>query len=99
MWGLLLSILKSIVTAAAKNTALKFLHPHLLKLDKWCEDKLGIDIIKQDKKFKDKWPLVNKRLEDLEVDSHPPKCLEEFEDFQKIDARLKEIERRLRIKN
>ena len=48
MWSLVLSILKSIITAAAKNTALKFLHPHLLKLDKWCEDKLGIDIIKQD---------------------------------------------------
>jgi len=96
MWSLLLSILKSIITAAAKNTALKFLHPHLLKLDKWCEDKLGIDIIKQDKKFKDKWPLVNQRLEKLESDSHPPKCLKEFDDFEEINRRLTEIENKLK---
>jgi len=40
--------------------------PTLLKLDKWCEDKLGIDIIKQDKKFHEVYPLVSKRIEQLE---------------------------------
>ncbi len=49
-----------------KTAALKFLHPHLLKLDAWCEDKLGIDIIKQDKKFHELYPIVANRIQELE---------------------------------
>jgi len=42
------------------------MHKPLLRLDKWCEDKLGIDIVKQDKKFHEKYPLVSQRLEEIE---------------------------------
>tara|TARA_Y100000389_G_C17212262_1_gene389100 strand:+ start:221 stop:439 length:219 start_codon:yes stop_codon:yes gene_type:complete len=66
MISILVAVFKAIVTKLLTTSALSFLHPHLLKLDKWCEDKLGIDIIKQDKKFHDKYPLVAKRLVEIE---------------------------------
>ena len=40
--------------------------PSLLKVDKYLENKLGIDIIKQDKKFKEVYPLIGERLIRLE---------------------------------
>lgn len=66
MISILVAVIKSIITMLLKTAALSFLHPHLLKLDKWCEDKLGIDLIKQDKKFHEKYPLVSARLEEIE---------------------------------
>ncbi len=66
MISILVAVFKAIVTKLLTTSALSFLRPHLLKLDKWCEDKLGIDIIKQDKKFHDKYPLVAKRLVEIE---------------------------------
>lgn len=66
MISILVAVVKSIITMLLKTAALSFLHPHLLKLDKWCEDKLGIDLIKQDKKFHEKYPLVAARLEEIE---------------------------------
>jgi|TARA_B100001094_G_scaffold321249_1_gene368668 hypothetical protein len=66
MIGILVAVFKAIVTKLLTTSALSFLHPHLLRLDKWCEDKLGIDIIKQDKKFHDKYPLVAQRLVEIE---------------------------------
>ena len=33
-------------------------HPKILKLDKWLEKKIGIDIIKQEKKWFEKHPLL-----------------------------------------
>jgi hypothetical protein len=72
MIGFLLKIIQSIVVKLAMTGALSFMKPWLLKADKWAEDKLGIDIVKQDKKFHQAWPLVSKRLAELEKDSHPP---------------------------
>jgi hypothetical protein len=66
MISLLLAVIKSIITKLLTTSALSFLHPHLLKLDAWCEEKLGIDLIKQDKKFHEKYPLVAARLEEVE---------------------------------
>lgn len=66
MISILIAVFKSIITMLLKSAALSFLHPHLLKLDTWCEEKLGIDIIKQDKKFHEKYPLVAARLEEVE---------------------------------
>jgi hypothetical protein len=37
-----------------------------LKFDKWCEDKIGLDIIKQEQKWGQKYPLLKKRIETLE---------------------------------
>ena len=66
MIGILVAVFFFFFIKLLATSALSFLHPHLLKLDKWCEDKLGIDIIKQDKKFHDKYPLVAKRLVEIE---------------------------------
>ena len=37
-------------------------HPKILKLDKWLEKKIGIDIIKQEKKWFEKHPLLEEVL-------------------------------------
>jgi len=66
MISILVSVFKSILTMLLKSATLSFLHPHLLKLDAWCEEKLGIDLIKQDKKFHEMYPLVAARLEEIE---------------------------------
>ena len=61
-----MAILRAIILKLATTGVFNFMMPTLLKLDKWCEDKLGIDIIKQDKKFHEVYPLVSKRIEQLE---------------------------------
>tara|TARA_B100001778_G_scaffold295136_1_gene267205 strand:- start:130 stop:357 length:228 start_codon:yes stop_codon:yes gene_type:complete len=66
MVGFLLGILKNIVLKLATTGALKFMMPTLLKIDKWCEDKIGLDIIKQEEKWFEKHPLLLKRIEALE---------------------------------
>ena len=38
----------------------------MLKLDKWLEEKIGLDIIKQEQKWFVKHPLLLERIEKLE---------------------------------
>ena len=66
MFSFLLAIIRAIILKLATTGVFNFMMPALLKLDKWCEDKLGIDIIKQDKKFHEVYPLISKRIEQLE---------------------------------
>jgi len=66
MISLLVAVFKAVITKLLATSALSFLHPYLLKFDAWCENKLGIDLIKQDKKFHEKYPLVSARLEEVE---------------------------------
>jgi hypothetical protein len=66
MISILVAVFRAIVIKLLTISVFSFLHPSLLKLDKWCEDKLGIDIVKQDKKFHEKYPLVSQRLEEIE---------------------------------
>lgn len=80
MISFLLQILKAIVLKLATTSMFSFLQPWLLKLDSWCETKLGIDIIKQDQKFHEKWPLVAQRLDLLEQTA------------QQADERIKKLE-------
>tara|TARA_B100000035_G_scaffold293269_1_gene282578 strand:- start:1484 stop:1693 length:210 start_codon:yes stop_codon:yes gene_type:complete len=40
----------------------------MLKLDKWLEEKIGLDIIKQEQKWFVKHPLLLERIEKLEKD-------------------------------
>ena len=68
MIGIIFSVLKAIIKLLLKTAALNFLRPHLLKLDKWCEEKIGIDIIKQEKKWFEKHPLLEDRIKALEED-------------------------------
>lgn len=70
------------------------MEPWLLKVDAWCEQKLGIDLIKQDKKFHEKYPLVADRLKELEKNSHPCKELHEFEVYPQLIARIEALEKK-----
>lgn len=94
MLAFILKILKNIVLKLATTGAFSFLQPWLLKVDKWCEDKLGIDLIKQDKKFHEKYPLVAERLNELEKNSHPCKELHEFEVYPELIARIEALEKK-----
>jgi len=94
MLAFILKILKNIVLKLATTGAFSFLQPWLLKVDKWCEDKLGIDLIKQDKKFHEKYPLVAERLNELEKNSHPCKELHEFEVYPELLARIEALEKK-----
>ena len=40
----------------------------MLRLDKWLEEKIGLDIIKQEQKWFVKHPLLLERIEKLEKD-------------------------------
>ena len=40
----------------------------ILKLDKWLEEKIGLDMIKQEQKWFVKHPLLLERIEKLEKD-------------------------------
>jgi hypothetical protein len=87
-----LKILVNILLKLATTGAFSFLMPRLLILDKWCEDRLGLDIIKQDKKFRDKYPLIAERLDSLEKNSHPCKELHEFEAYPDLIKRITDLE-------
>jgi len=90
----ILTIFKNIILKLATTGAFSFMQPWLLKIDKWAEDRLGIDLIKQDKKFHEKYPLVSERIATLERDSHPPVApggATELKD--EIAALLKRIEK------
>ena len=66
MISFVLKILQAIVLKLATTGTFNFMMPTLLKIDKYLEDKLGIDIIKQNKKFQDVYPLVSERVQLLE---------------------------------
>ena len=66
MISFVLKILKAILLKLATTGTFNFLMPTLLKIDKYLEDKLGIDIIKQDKKFKEVYPVISERIQVLE---------------------------------
>ena len=66
MISFVLKILQAIVLKLATTGTFNFMMPTLLKLDKYLEDKLGIDIIKQDKKFKEVYPVISERIIKLE---------------------------------
>lgn len=66
MISFVLKILQALVLKLATTGTFHWLLPTLLKIDKYLEDKLGIDIIKQDRKFKEVYPLVSERIIKLE---------------------------------
>ena len=64
MIGLIINIIRFII-----SRILKVYQPAwLLRLDSWCEQKLGIDLIKQEK-FAEKYPNIIKRIEYLEQET------------------------------
>jgi len=90
MFGLVLNILKTII-----SVILKVYKPSwLLRLDKWCEEKLGIDLIKQEKKFHEKYPGIMKRIDRLEKHSHPPIAIQDFDGYKELIKRIKKLEKK-----
>lgn len=67
MFGLIFKILLMVTKMVTRLPYIKN-HPKLLKLDKWLEKKIGIDIIKQEKKWFEKHPLLEERIKSLEED-------------------------------
>lgn len=94
MLTLLIKIIKPLLMKLLTSRLLAFMQPQLLKLDKWSEEKLGIDLIKQEEKFHKKWPNISKRLATLERDAHPPICLKEFDGYKDLIKRIEELEKK-----
>ena len=94
MLTLLINLLKPLLMKLLTSRLLSFLQPQLLKLDKWCEERLGIDLIKQEEKFHKKWPNISKRLATLERDAHPPIWLKEFDGYKDLIKRIEELEKK-----
>lgn len=95
MFSFLINILKVVVVRLAATGVLSWLQPWLLKVDKWCEDKLGIDLIVQEKKFWEKYPKIEKRLKKVEKNSHPCKELHEFEVYPELIGRIEKLEQKV----
>ena len=63
MFKLLLTLFKvALMIPYVKN------HPKVLQIDKYLEEKIGLDLIKQEKKWFEKHPLLKERIEALEED-------------------------------
>jgi predicted nuclease with TOPRIM domain len=65
---------------------------------KYLSDKYDIELIKKQSKFESDYPLVMKRINKLEKNSHPCKEFHEFEVYPELMQRLEEIEKKLKIK-
>tara|TARA_B100001057_G_scaffold24908_1_gene22894 strand:- start:3448 stop:3696 length:249 start_codon:yes stop_codon:yes gene_type:complete len=63
MFKLLLTLFKVVLMIPyVKN------HPKVLQIDKYLEEKIGLDLIKQEKKWFEKHPLLEERIKALEED-------------------------------
>ena len=92
MIGLVFNIIKMIISAL-----LKIYQPNwLLRLDTYLEEKIGIDLIKQEEKWFEKHPLLLKRIEKLEKDSHTPCPLEEFDAYPALIRRIEKLEKKVK---
>ena len=94
MFSFILQIVKAILIRLAATGAFAYLNPWLLKLDKWCEDKLHIDLIKQEKKFFEKYPAIEQRLKNVEENSHPCRELDEMAGFSNLMKRIEVLEKK-----
>jgi hypothetical protein len=63
---LLVAVIKAIVVGILKTKILKWLHGPMLRMDKWCEDKIGIDLIKQETTWRNKFPLLSAKIDSME---------------------------------
>jgi hypothetical protein len=96
MVGLIINLIRFIISAILKVYQPKW----LLRFDKWCEDKIGIDLIKQEEKWFEKHPLLLKRIQLLEQDTHPPVAqggATELKDLiQSLENRVVKIEKKIK---
>ena len=95
MFSLVLQIVKFVLVRIAGAGILAWLNPWLLKADKWLEKNLKIDLIKQEKKFFEKYPGIEHRLRIVEENSHPCKELHEFEAYPALMERIEKLEKKV----
>ena len=95
MFSLVLQIVKFVLVRIAGSGILAWLNPWLLKADKWLEENLKIDLIKQEKKFFEKYPGIEARLSKVEENSHPCKELHEFEAYPALMDRIEKVEKKV----
>lgn len=95
MYAFVIAVIRAVVLKLATTAAFSFLHPRLIKLDKWCEEKLGIDIIKQEKKLG--IDVLSERIAKLEEWSHPPVApggaTELKDEIARLEKRIEELEK------
>lgn len=58
----------------------------------YLADKYDIELAKKEEKWLAQYPALKKRIEELEAQAHYPCGLEEFDDFEKLNQRIKELE-------
>ena len=95
MFSLVLQIVKFVLVRIAGTGILAWLNPWLLKADNWLEKNLKIDLIKQEKKFFEKYPGIENRLRIVEENSHPCKELHEFEAYPALMDRIEKLEKKV----
>ena len=95
MFSLVLQIVKFVLVRIAGTGILAWLNPWLLKADNWLEKNLKIDLIKQEKKFFEKYPGIENRLRIVEENSHPCKELHEFEVYPELIGRIEKLEQKV----
>ena len=95
MFSLVLQIVKFVLVRIAGAGILAWLNPWLLKADEWLEKNLKIDLIKQEKKFFEKYPGIENRLRIVEENSHPCKELHEFEAYPALMDRIEKLEKKV----
>lgn len=64
----------------------------------YLSEKYEIELMKKQSKFEADYPIQEDRLKYLESIAHPKCGIEEFDGYKDIDDRLKELERRLKVK-
>ena len=94
MFSFVLQIVKVVLVRIASTGVLSWLNPWLLKADKWLEENLQIDLIKQEKKFFETYPRIEARVSKVEENSHPCKELHEFDAYPALMKRIEKLEKK-----
>jgi len=95
LFSLVLQIVKFVLIRVASTGILAWLNPYLLKADKWLEKHLHIDLIKQEKKFYEKYRGVENSIRVLEDSAHPMRELDEMAGFEDLMKRIETLEKKL----
>lgn len=107
MYFLFILTVKSIFTSVIGSSFYKWFQSTTLGIRlqsrinncmKYLSDKYKIELIKKQSKFEADYPLMMKRIEKLENESHPCKEFHEFEVYPEIMKRFETIEKKLKIK-
>jgi len=103
MYWLLMLSLKSILSSVIGSSFYKWFQGTTggiwfqKQVDRFMQhfaEKYDLELAKKDAKFKKQYPLMAKRIEALEKDSHPPCPLECFDGYQELIDRIEKLEKK-----